>query len=389
MSRLPKQFRIVCLSHLKWEQTLFQRPQQLMRLLSERHPVLYIAQCSTREFLGSLLRGRLGLITGKVGHNLRYVNLPYPPMAHRFRWSEGLVLLQAWLVARLMTLFAKSADICLWIYHPTYSRHFARFPHALMVYDCMDFFSGFSASHDNVGEIETDLIRKADMVFTGGKSLQRAKEGINPRTYCFPSGVEYDHFHKAALAETIVPDDIKTIASPILGYFGAIDERIDWPLIRRICASHPEWSVVFLGPRILNQSIPDDLPNFNWLGKKPYGELPNYLKAFDVCLMPFVISALTMHISPTKTPEYLSGGKPVVSTAIPDVIAEYSDVVQIASNHEEFIQMIEQSLEGTPEAIHKKMAAIAEEKSWRHIASEMEKLVLELPTSVWHGRPRP
>ena len=136
--------------------------------------------------------------------------------------------------------------------------------------------------------------------------------------------------------------------------------------------------MVLLGPLINRQTCGIERPNFHFLGPKNYAELPNYLKAFDVCLMPFCLSELTLHISPTKTPEYLAGGKPVVSTAIPDVIQDYADVVSIAHNHDEFLEMVEQALAASDPELHKKLRRKAETKSWRHVAESMEKLILEL-----------
>jgi UDP-galactopyranose mutase len=116
-------------------------------------------------------------------------------------------------------------------------------------------------------------------------------------------------------------------------------------------------------------------PNFHHLGKKKYSDLPGYLKAFDVCLMPFVISELTLHISPTKTPEYLAGGKPVVSTPIPDVVSDYSDVVAIASEPDEFIKKIDECLTSRQDDLHIRIRKKAEAKSWGHIAEEMIKII--------------
>jgi UDP-galactopyranose mutase len=241
----------------------------------------------------------------------------------------------------------------------------------------MDQFEAFDKSPASDKRLEAALLRAADIVFTGGKTLQKAKAGVNPRTCCFPSGVEVEHFARAAAESTPVAEDIADIRHPILGYFGAVDERIDFGLIRYLCEQRPDWSVVFIGPLIRFDKCPVDAPNFHYLGKKEYGDLPRYLKAFDVCLMPFVDSELTRHISPTKTPEYLAGGKPVVSSPVPDVVEDYSDVVRIARTREDFLEQVDGALgdrAGVPSALVGHKTRI---RSWEQITREMERLILD------------
>jgi glycosyltransferase involved in cell wall biosynthesis len=239
----------------------------------------------------------------------------------------------------------------------------------------MDQFEAFDKSPASDKRLEAALLRAADVVFTGGKTLQKAKAGVNPRTYCFPSGVDVEHFAQAALESTPVAEDVAGIRHPILGYFGAVDERIDFGLTRYLCERRPDWSIVFIGPLIRFEKCPVASPNFHYLGKKEYGDLPRYLKAFDVCLMPFLDSELTRHISPTKTPEYLAGGKPVVSSPIPDVVEDYSDVVRIAGTHEGFVAEVEAALREKKGPSRARFEEIVVAKSWERIALEMERLL--------------
>jgi len=373
-----RNFDIICLSHLKWERTLFQRPQQIMKQLSKSHKVIYVASCGTKEFVKSVLKGKIKDYVGRYNENLFYLNLPYLPFTKHIKLFQKLMYNISSFIAKYLSKRFKYKSTYLWLYYPVYIDYLNRFQYKKLIYDCMDLFRGFKTSLENVQDQENRLLKKADIVFTGGKSLQKSKEGINPKTYCFPSGVEYGHFYKATLSETTIPDDIKDIKHPILGYFGAVDERIDYNLINYICEKRPDWSVVFIGPLVFYEFVPVDQSNFHYLGRKNYDELPNYLKAFDVCLMPFVISELTLHISPTKTPEYLAGGKPVVSTAIPDVIEDYSDVVKITNDYDEFIEKCEQALVDKNEDLSEKIRSKAEAKSWEYIAIQMKKLIDEV-----------
>ena len=379
MKAADRSFDVVCLSHLKWEQTLFQRPQQIMRRLSRRHRVLYLANCGTKEFVRSVFKGDFRFFVGRDSANLFYLNIPFPPFAKHIRLFQDFVFYFTIVITKILSKRFGFKNVYAWVFHPCYLPHLKRLPHEKLIYDCMDLFSGFERATAGVILQEIRLLKKADIVFTGGKSLQKAKEGVNPRTYCFPSGVEYEHFHKAALPQTPIPEDIGRLQRPILGYFGAVDERLDYDLLNYLCVKMPDCSVVLIGPLILGCGfVPVDQPNFHFLGKKEYDSLPEYLKAFDVCLMPFVISELTRHISPTKTPEYLAGGKPVVSTAIPDVIEDYSDLVKIARDFPEFAAQVREALNEENADLHLRLQNKAEAKSWEHIVEEMERLLAEL-----------
>jgi glycosyltransferase involved in cell wall biosynthesis len=274
----------------------------------------------TREFAGALLRGRWGALAGRAASRLWFCHVPYLPFTRHFR---ALNWVRRWGVVALARLGAVGLgfrNVWLWLYDPALWPFCHSVPRSRLVYDCMDHFDAFDDADPRNAVHERELLRQADAVFTGGRSLQKVREGLNPRLRCFPSGIDFEHFARARDPQTRLPEDIAALPRPILGYFGAIDERLDGALLRALCRHHPTGSVALVGPVVRpHLALPTDEPNFHLLGKKPYEALPHYLKAFDVCLMPFLDSELTRHISPTKTPEYLAGGKPVVSTPIPDV----------------------------------------------------------------------
>jgi len=196
-------------------------------------------------------------------------------------------------------------------------------------------------------ELEQELIDRADMVFTGGLSLYEAKKDRHERVHCFPSSVDRAHFCKAR-ARLFDPADQEELPRPRLGFYGVIDERFDTALLDAAAAMRPNWSFVMVGPVV--KISEDDLPkrpNIHYLGGKTYAQLPAYLSGWDVALMPFAMNESTEFISPTKTPEYLAGGKPVVSTPIKDVVRHYGQLegVKIASTPEEFVEACEEALE--------------------------------------------
>jgi UDP-galactopyranose mutase len=210
----------------------------------------------------------------------------------------------------------------------------------------MDELANFRFAPSQLLGLEQELFRIADVVFTGGYSLYEAKKGRHPNVHPFPSSVDGPHFAQAREGDRSPPDQA-AIDCPRFGFYGVVDERMDLELLAALADAHPEWAIVIVGPVV--KISEDDLPrrpNLHYLGGKKYEELPAYLGGWDVALMPFAINESTRFISPTKTPEYLAGGRPVVSTPIADVIRHYGDLdaVFIAGGHEAFIDACEKAL---------------------------------------------
>jgi UDP-galactopyranose mutase len=234
-----------------------------------------------------------------------------------------------------------------WYYTPMmlpFSRHLEA---AVTVYDAMDELSKFRFAPAKLLDLEQELIDKADLVFTGGTSLYEAKKHRHPDVHCFPSSVDRAHFAKAR-SRLFDPADQEDLPKPRLGFYGVIDERFDTELLDKVAGMRPEWSFVMVGPvvKISEDELPKR-PNIHYLGSKTYAELPAYLSGWDVALMPFAMNESTQFISPTKTPEYLAGGKPVVTTAVKDVVRHYGHLegVKIAADANSFVAACEEALE--------------------------------------------
>ncbi len=210
----------------------------------------------------------------------------------------------------------------------------------------MDELSAFRAASPNIPALERDLLASADVVFTGGRSLFEAKRALHPDVHAFPSAVDLEHFRRAR-QPLDDPLDQAGIPRPRLGWFGVIDERFDVRLVDEVARRRPGWSIVLVGPiaKIDPASLPQR-PNVYHLGTRPYDLLPDYLAGWDVALMPFARNASTRFISPTKTPEYLAGGRPVVSTSIADVVQPYGEggLVRIADRPADFIAACEAAM---------------------------------------------
>jgi UDP-galactopyranose mutase len=211
----------------------------------------------------------------------------------------------------------------------------------------MDELSCFKNAPQEMKDREAELMGRADLVFTGGQSLYEAKVGRNDHLYCFPSSIEFEHFSQA---RTISDDpvDQAAIPNPRIGFAGVIDERMNVELLGQMAELRPDWHFVMIGPvvKIDPVALPKN-PNIHWLGGKAYKELPAYLAGWSVAMLPFAHNDSTKFISPTKTPEYLAAGKPVVSTSITDVVRPYATekVVRIADTPEEFVHAIAACME--------------------------------------------
>jgi glycosyltransferase involved in cell wall biosynthesis len=240
----------------------------------------------------------------------------------------------------------------------------------------MDELAQFKFAHPDLGRRERLLLANADVVFTGGYKLYRSKSRYHDNVHFFGCGVDIAHFSKARAPETSVPADIVNLPQPVFGYFGVIDERIDYALIAELAASHPDASVVMVGPVV--KVDPASLPqasNIHWLGQRDYSELPAYVKGFTVCLMPFALNEATEYINPTKTLEYMAAAKPIVSTAVADVVHNFTPVVRVASSADEFVSLVGKVSDDPDATLISQGLRQAANSSWASIVSQMRKLI--------------
>jgi UDP-galactopyranose mutase len=233
-----------------------------------------------------------------------------------------------------------------WYYTPMAVSFTSRFTPVASVYDCMDELSAFKGADSRLQDFEGELFQRVNLVFTGGQSLYEAKRNQHQAVYAFPSSIDVSHFSKARAAQAD-PEDQASIPHPRLGFFGVIDERFDIELLDSLATNRPNWHFVMIGPvvKIDPSSLPQ-YPNIHYLGSKKYDELPDYLAGWDIALLLFARNQSTRFISPTKTPEYLAAGKPVISTSIRDVVRPYGelDLVRIADTATDLIQAAEELL---------------------------------------------
>lgn len=357
---------LVCFSHLRWD-FVYQRPQHLLSRCAKDRRVFFIEE----PIFGN---GSMRLETREAESGVHVV-VPHLPDGLRSEIAINAVMRE--MTRQLFTDHDINKYI-FWYYTPMALSFTDHFNPVASVYDCMDELSAFKGAHSALPMLEKQLFRHVDLVFTGGQSLYEAKCGQHPSVHAFPSSIDVKHFGKARnLTED--PKDQAHIPHPRLGFFGVIDERFDSQLLDQIASRRPDWQFIMIGPivKIDPASLPQH-PNIHYLGGKKYQELPEYLAGWDIALLLFARNDSTRFISPTKTPEYLAAGKPVISTSIRDVVRPYGDLklVEIADTPDEFINAAERILANADQTQWlAKVDAFLEHISWDKTWSQMYSLI--------------
>ncbi len=371
LSAPTKVMDLVCFSHLRWD-FVFQRPQHLLSRFAKGQRVFFIEE-AVREAGAVTPHLRSRLLDGV------HVVTPYLPLTlEEDEISVHRRLLNKLFAARDIRNFVA------WYYTPMALKYSDHLKPEAIVYDCMDELTGFRGAAPELAILEGQLFSKANVVFTGGVTLYQAKKHLHRNIHAVPSSVDIPHFRSArgALKE---PTDQKNIGAPKLGFYGVLDERFDLELLRQVAELRPKWNFVMIGP--VCKISPSDLPrrsNIFYLGKKEYSDLPRYLSGWNVALMPFARNEATKFISPTKTPEYLAAGIPVVSTSIQDVVHPYGagGMVQIADDPESFIAACERALSNgkNPQwlkRVDEHLALLSWDNTWRRMRAEIELVLPE------------
>lgn len=353
---------LVCFSHLRWS-FVYQRPQHLISRAARTRSVLFFEEPEYVSVEAPRVRVRQ---TGNVtrlwaelpeGSSQEVANCFQRAMLDSVLASRPERLLTAWYYTPLALRFSNPGA-------------FDR-----VVYDCMDELSAFQDADPDLAACEHVLLKTADVVFAGGRSLYAAKRGIRADLVLEPSSVDAQHFRLARSSGLASPPDQAELPRPRVGWFGVIDERMDLELVAELAQLRPAWSFVMLGPvvKIDPASLPQ-APNLHWLGGRRYAELPAYLGGWDVGFMPFACNAATRFISPTKTLEYLAAGVPLASTPVPDVVAEYGEpgVVEIAADAPAMAAACERQLLRAKNPWLVQVDALLARQSWDAVWRRME-----------------
>ncbi|HUP55260.1 MAG TPA: glycosyltransferase [Methylomirabilota bacterium] len=365
---------LVCFSHLRWD-FVYQRPNHLMARAARDRRVFFIEEPILEgdgsPHMTTVVRDGVNVVTPRLPDGL-----------------DELAISRA--LARLSTDLFRAERIrrpVLWYYTPMALPWTRQLDAGATVYDSMDYLAGFRGAPPELLELETELIDRADLVFSGGASLHERMRRRHADAHAFPSSVDVTHFGRARGAVPEPPDQA-VVARPRIGYAGVIDERIDLPLIDGVAAARPDWQVILVGP--VAKIAEDDLPrrsNIHYLGRKEYAELPTYLAGWDIGWMPFARNEATRYISPTKTPEYLAAGLPVVSTSIRDVVEPYGThgLVAIADDVEMSVGTLESALSGAVagrDRVDSFLATRSWDRTWAAMAALVDALDQPRPAVV-------
>ena len=373
LDRAKRDFPIIVHSHLAWD-WVWQRPQQFHSRLSQRHPILFIEAPHASDQIKS---ANVSLRDVPAYPNIMVLQMEMPAS----RWDDGAWvdkerrrLVKSVLAGPVGQRFANPVQ---WFYDPMAVTAFAgHMDEQAIVYDCMDELSQFRGAPPELIRRERELLAVADVVFGGGPKLAQAKRRYHSNVYSYGCGVDIAHFGKARHARTKIAADVAHLAAPVLGYFGVVDERIDYDLLAQLADHDASWNVVIVGPctKVDRATFPER-PNLHWLGGRDYADLPSYVKKYDVCLMPFAINEATEFINPTKALEYMASARPIVSTAVEDVVLQFDHVVEIASSRDAFVLACEKAINERDQRRINRGLKLARENSWEAIVAQLEKHV--------------
>jgi UDP-galactopyranose mutase len=351
---LPRAF--VAGLHLRWDGVL-QRPHHLLSRIARSVPVIVVEEpFAAHEDRDVVFRDR-GVTVVR-------------PLRRR-GWSLPLVDDAAIATARGL---AGDGPAGVWLYTPMMHALADAFAAAPLVYDVMDELAQFDFAPEGMAANDRAVLERADLVFAGGRSLYAARAALGAKVRCEPSGVEFERF-----AADVAPHPLPVgLRGPVFGYVGVVDERIDVALIEALADGFPDGHVVLIGPvSKLDPARLSRRPNVHLTGAVPYDALPSWLAGVDVALMPFARNRATEFISPTKTLEYFAAGKPVVSTSIADVVAEFADTVYVADGAAAFAAAAREALRAEPRRIARGIEH-ARARTWDAIAQRMLDAVASL-----------
>ncbi|RPD51214.1 glycosyltransferase family 1 protein [Paracnuella aquatica] len=366
---------LVCFSHLRWG-FVYQRPQHLLSRFAKHTRVIFVEEPIWHDAPDTM----------HISQDTKNLFVVVPHLQHG---KEGCPLQrQQKLISGLLPQLNVQRYFA-WYYTPMALPFTEHLSPEFVVYDCMDELSAFKFAPPELTIREKQLLQMSDVVFTGGHSIYEAKQFAHPNIHPFPSSIDKAHFG-AARTNVTDPADQAHIPHPRFGFSGVIDERMDIELIGKVAAARPDWHFVMIGPvvKIDPATLPQG-PNIHYLGGKDYKELPNYIAGWDVAVIPFAMNESTKYISPTKTPEYLAAGKPVISTPIRDVVRPYGDnnLVHIAATAEEFITCAEKELKkrGRKTWMNKVDAFLSGnswDRTWSQMVRQIENIVAKQSTEV-------
>ncbi len=366
---------ILCFANIEWA-ARFQRPQQLMsQFASNGYRVFYIVPSSVPE------QGQLYRLTS-VAPNIFEVALQREAQEAYYEKTVTPENHQALLVAMATLVADMQIRAALSVVHIAYWSPVALSLRAMhgwrILYDCMDDWDGFPNIGEQLLSEEKTLIAQADLVTVSAALLYHKWCAHNRRCVLVRNAVDFAFFRQHCFTN----DVLSGISGPVIGYYGALAQWLDYPLLAALADRRPEWNFILVGDVFV-----DDLaglehkPNVQLLGHKPYAQMPLYLDHFDACLIPFRLYNVTHAVDPVKFYEYISAGKPVISTPLTEM-SIYKDLLYFATGVDEFIEQIERALAERDLALYKRRVELARANDWKDRFDSMQQAIVGLYEKV-------
>lgn len=368
---------IICLSSDHWDAPLWTNKQHIMsRLAKAGHSVLYVdpptglADWWQGRARLPYCRKRLLSWTEERGSNLWVFSPLAIPLSRLPAIDRLNDPVRMWLLRNILNVLRFSSP-ALWVYDPKEADLAEKLPKSILIYDCVDEFSEFpsySGRKESVRQQERTLLRLADVVITVSESLCEKKRQFNPNTRLVPNAADAEHFAQAMDPQTQIPARIANVPKPIIGFAGALsDYKLDFPLLTSMAQKHPQWQIVLIGPLqdddLVRKYALDGCRNVHLVGRVAYEELPHYMKAFDVCIIPYECNDYTRHLRTLKFFEYMATGKPIVTANLPSLMS-YRDVVRVAQDRDDFLRQVAAALDECEPNLIQKRLELARQNTW-------------------------
>jgi uncharacterized SAM-binding protein YcdF (DUF218 family)/glycosyltransferase involved in cell wall biosynthesis len=383
------QHDVICISSIDWD-FIWQGHQEIMsRLAASGHRVLFIENTGVRpprfgdlprviSRLKNWRRGTKGFREERPNlfvHSPIVVPLPYSRIA---QWINSQVLMRG--INRWMRAVGATRPV-VWTFLPTPLARtvIADLNPALTIYYCIDDLASSSREARKIVKSEQALFKSADLVFVTSERLRERAAQFSSHVHLFPFAVNLAVFQKSREQNEAVPADLAALKRPIAGYVGGLHQWVDQDLLAAVAAKLPNVTFALIGPEQTDVSRLKALPNVHCFGQRPHGDLPKYVRGFDVGLVPYRITEYTANVYPTKLNEYLVMGIPVVATDLNEIRrfnAEHGEIVRIAGSSDHFSDAIAAAIDRpAPSTEISRRITVAESNSWERRLEKMSELI--------------
>lgn len=383
-------YDIVCFSPNPW-QALWRNRHQIMSRLARQNRVLFVEPAPFLRQVWTDLsrRGPAALASPPLVSPLPqlwvYRAPGYAAVSGRPPLAELTFALRRRHLRRTLRRLGFDRPL-LWVFQYNGGEMVGHLDERLRIYHAVDEYAAYEldvppcqeqARRAHIRALEADLIARMDLVFVASEALYESKRLLHPHVVLVPNGADYEHFARPGPT----PAAMASLPRPRLVFAGAINEKVDLALLAEVAARRPDWQIVLIGPVTWRRPGPAlaslrQQANVHFLGEQSPADLPAYLHAGDVCLMPYVRNEWTRNISPLKLYEYLATGLPIVSTPIP-AVAPFADLVLVAADADSTIAAIAQALADDSPERRRRQQEIARLHTWDNRLERMSAAILE------------